>query len=104
MSASFSRRASPSTTSFALTDAMLVAAAAIETILVAALILGLAGVGPGSGVAVALLRVNDLPLAPLRLVLGWLPFVPRQMLAVMLYFLFFAVLSGACSWYEQTKS
>lgn len=104
MSASFSRRASPSTASFALTDAMLVVAAAIETVLVAALILSVSGVGPGSGIAAALLRVNDLPLAPLRLVLWWLPFVPRQMLAVMLYFSFFALLTGACSWYERGKS
>lgn len=104
MNTSFSRRAGPSTASFALTDAMIVAAAAIEAVLVAALMLGLSGVGPGSGPVAALLRVNDLPLAPLRLVLGWMPFVPRQMLAVILYFLFFALLTGICSWYERGES
>lgn len=104
MSSSLGRRVSTSAASFALTDTMLVAAAVIETVLIAALILGISGVEPASGIGGALLRINDLPLAPLRLALGWLPFVLRQMLAVILYFVFFALLTGACSWYERDKS
>lgn len=100
----FGRHVTPNTNSFAITDALLVAAAAVETILVAALALAVTGVGDGSAITATFLRFNELPVTPIRLAFGGLGMVPRQLLAIVAYGLLFTVLTGITSWYERGRS
>ena len=90
------------------TEWVLIGAAAIETILVAALALLFVGAtggdGAGPGVIGTLERLNALLLFPLGIVLPGLDPVARQVGAVLLYGGLFLALAGATSWLERQRA
>ena len=90
------------------TEWVLTGAAAIETILVAALALLFVGAtgGDGGGLSVAgtVERLNALLLVPLRTVLPGVSPVARQAVAVVVYGALFLALAGATSWVERRRA
>ena len=98
------RNASPAR----VTEWVLIGAAAIETILVAALALLFVGAtgGDGAGVSVAgtVERLNALLLVPLRTLLPGVSPVARQAVAVVVYGALFLALAGAMSWVERRRA
>lgn len=103
MNSNLGRRGGRDASLFATTDALTVAGAAVETVLLAGLTLIATGSGPGSGVTAAFLRFNDLPLAPLRLVAGGVFPLASQFIAAVLYGLLFGLLTGLSSWYDRRQ-
>ncbi len=87
---------------------MLTGAAAIETILVAALALLFVGAtgGDGGGLSVAgtVERLNALLLVPLRTVLPGVSPVARQVGAVAVYGALCLALAGTTSWVERRRA
>ncbi len=86
---------------------MLTGAAAIETVLVAALALlfvGTTGDGGGPSVIGTVERLNALLLFPLGIVLPGLDPVARQVGAVLLYGVLSLALAGATSWLERRRA
>ena len=90
------------------TEWVLTGAAAIETILVAALALLFVGAtdGDGAGVSVAgtAERLNALLLVPLRIVLPGVSPVARQVVAIAVYGALLLALAGATSWVERRRA
>ena len=90
------------------TEWVLTGAAAIETILVAALALLFVGAtgGDGGGLSVAgtVERLNALLLFPLRTVLPGVSPVARQAGAVVVYGALSLALAGATSWVERRRA
>ena len=91
-----------------MTEWVLTGAAAIETILVAALALlfvgATAGDGEGLSVAGTVERLNALLLVPLRTLLPGVSPVARQAGAVVVYGVLFLALAGATSWVERRRA
>ena len=100
------RNASPAR----VTEWVLIGAAAIETILVAALALlvaggrGSGGSGARSGVIGAFERLNAPLLLPLDVLLPGADALARQIAAILLYAVCFVVLAGAASWIERRRA
>lgn len=89
------------------TEGVLLLAAAVETLLLAGLVLVITGVGVGSAVLPAFLRLQDLVLGPFAL----LPLpggvrsvaIGRQLGAILGYGIFFSVIIGAVSWFDRRR-
>jgi hypothetical protein len=89
------------------TEGVLLLAAAVETILVAGLALGISGVGAGSVTVTTFLRVNDLLLGPFAALGGTgggrATLVVQQLAAVLGYGLVFLLIIGGVSWLDRRR-
>lgn len=92
-----------------LTEGLLIAAAAVETLLLAGLALIASGVDRGSGVVEAFLRLNGLIIRPFAL----LPFFSasspgsvlfQQVAAVLGYGAVFLIGSGIVAWFDRRQA
>jgi len=89
------------------TEGLVLLAAAVETILLAGLVLALARVGVGSAALAGFLRLHDIVLGPFALLplSGGARFAAlgRQCVAVLGYGLFFGLLIGGVSWFDGRR-
>lgn len=92
----------------ALTEGLLIAAAAFETLLLAALVLIGGGVSRGRGPAEALLRLNDLLVRPLAVIppldsSTMAGAISRQVTAVIGYGAVFLLCAGTVAWLDRRR-
>lgn len=89
------------------TEGVILLAAAVETILLAGLVLTITGVGVGSAALAGFLRLHDIVLGPFALLPlpGGARFVAigQQCGAVLGYGLLFIVLIGGVSWVDRRR-
>ncbi len=101
------RRGTVNASPFGATEGVIFLAAAVETILLAGLVLAITGVGVGSAALAGFLRLHGIILGPFAL----LPLpsgvrfvaIGQQFGAIMGYGLFFIVLIGGVSWFDRRR-
>ena len=109
MSGQFGLRGTGSASWAVVTEGILALAAAVETVLLAALVLVIGRVGAGSGLTAVLWRVNGALLRPFdRLPFAFPVFGAeaggRQIVAALGYGIFLLTLAGAISWFGRRRA
>ena len=103
----FEPRGTVNASLFGATEGVLLLAAAVESVLIAGLVLLISRVGSGSVVAALFLRLNDLLLGPFGLLFssaeGIGAAIGRQAAAVLGYGLFFLLIIGGVSWLDRRR-
>ena len=86
------------------TEGCLLFAAAVETILIAGLVLKIAHAGQGSVTIALFLRLNDLLVQPLGLLPSLASQIGRQIAAVVIYGVIAAAITATTAWVDRRQA